>query len=57
MTLDGQPYDGSPAPEPEPEQAAIALPPSSAAGGKYAPIMRRRLKKFLAMVEDDDGWE
>ena len=57
MPLDRQPDDGSP--EPEPEQAAepAPLPPSGAAGGKYEPIMRRRLKNFLAMVEGDDGWE
>ena len=31
--------------------------PSGASGGQYGPIMRRRLKKFLAIVEADEGWE
>ena len=49
-------------PEPEPAEAEngdgsqAAAPPRSA-GGKYGPVMRRRLKKFLAIVEEDAGWE
>lgn len=53
-------------PEPEPaeaengdgSQAAAAWPvPPRSAGGKYGPVMRRRLKKFLAIVEEEEGWE
>eukprot|EP01043_Picozoa_sp_COSAG02_P053780 COSAG02_NODE_5990_length_3886_cov_2.401109_3_plen_179_part_00 len=38
-----------------PEPSLVS--PSGAAGGQYGPIMRRRLKKFLAIVEADEGWE
>ena len=54
-------------PEPEPaeaengggsDEAAASCPvPPANAGGKYGPVMRRRLKKFLAIVEEDAGWE
>ena len=59
---------GEPEPEPEPvvapaptaEEGAPEASPvslSGAGGGKYGPIMRRRLKSFLAIVEADEGWE
>ena len=48
----------APAPTAEegaPEASPVSL--SGASGGKYGPIMQRRLKKFLAIVEADEGWE
>jgi hypothetical protein len=51
-----------PEPEPEPtvEEAEVAVEEevdAAAAGGKHGPIMRRRLKKFLSIVDTDEGWE
>ena len=52
-----------PEPEPEPaatvEEAEVAVEEEvdAAAGGKHGPIMRRRLKKFLSIVDTDEGWE